>query len=213
MSEEVPGSTHSGSLLRASRMGDRAALEALLQQQLPALRAFVRLRMSPLLRAREAEEDLVQSACCDILLALDDFEYRGEEAFRGWLFTAVWNKLLNHERAARSQRRDARREIALDGQRTTGGSARSLGAVYARALTPTQVAMAGERIERLEAAFDRLPDHYREVVTLSRIAQLPRAEVAARMGRSEDSVRNLLHRALVELALLLQGATGRPRQP
>ena len=52
----------------------------------------------------------------------------------------------------------------------------------------------------LEAAFDDLPEHYREVVTLSRIAQLSRAEIARQMGRTEASVRNLLSRALIALA-------------
>lgn len=203
MAEEPHGRVpdpHSGDQLRASRAGDRTALESLLQQYLPTLRAYVRLNMSPLLRAKESADDLVQSACCDILTGLDDFEYRGEEAFRGWLYTAVWHKVLNRERAAREQKRDARREVAIDGDSTHG----TLGDVYARALTPTQEVMAKERVEQLEAAFDRLPEHYREVVTLSRIARLSRPEVARRMNRSEDSVRNLLHRALVELAHALR---------
>lgn len=191
---------HSGDLLRASRSGDLSALHALLQHHLPGLRAFVRVRMSPLLRARESAEDLVQSACCDLLTALDDFEYRGEEAFRGWLYTAVWHKVLNKERAAREQKRDARREVAIDG----GSGAAPLGEVYARTLTPTQECLAKERVERLEAAFDGLPEHYREVVALSRFAKLSRQEIAARLGRSEDSVRNLLHRGLAELARLLR---------
>jgi hypothetical protein len=55
-------------------------------------------------------------------------------------------------------------------------------------------------VRNLEAAFDELPEHYREVITLSRIAGLSRAEIAAHMGRSEASVRNLLSRALVVLA-------------
>ena len=76
----------------ASQAGDRTALEALLQQHLPALRAFARLRMSPLLRARESSQDLVQSACCALVLALDSFEYRGEEAFRGLAYKAVASK-------------------------------------------------------------------------------------------------------------------------
>lgn len=201
-----PPARHSGELLRASRAGDRDALEALLQHHLPGLRAFVRVKMSPLLRAKESAGDLVQSACCEILTALDDFEYRGEDAFRGWLYTAVWHKVLNKERAAREQKRDARREVAADGM---AGGADGLGAVYARALTPTQEVMAKERVERLEAAFDALPDHYREVVALSRIARLPRDEVARRMDRSEDSVRNLLHRALAELARRLQASRDR----
>ncbi len=189
---------HSGELLRASRAGDRAALEALLQQHLAGLRAFARLRMSPLLRARDSAEDIVQSACCEILLALEGFEYQGEEAFRAWLYTSVWNKLINKERSVRRQKRDARREVGLHGG--SDGTNASLGQLYARVFTPSQVAMADERVHQLEAAFDALPDHYREVVTLSRVAQLSRAQIAERLGRSEGSVRNLITRALVELA-------------
>jgi RNA polymerase sigma factor (sigma-70 family) len=108
----------------------------------------------------------------------------------------VWHKVLNKERAAREQKRDARREVAIDSG--------SVAEVYARTLTPTQEFLAKERVERLEAAFDRLPEHYRDVVALSRIARLSRPEIAARLGRSEDSVRNMLHRGLVELARLLR---------
>jgi len=50
--------------------------------------------------ARVSSQDLVQSACCALVLALDSFEYRGEEAFRGWLYKAVANKVLEHEREA-----------------------------------------------------------------------------------------------------------------
>ena len=188
---------HSGELWLASQAGDRTALEALLQHHLPALRAFARLRMSPLLRARESSHDLVQSACCTLVRALDSFEYRGEEAFRGWLYTAVANKVLEHEREARAQVRDARREVRVTD--TEGDVA--LSGVYAQVLSPSQQLIAAERLRALEAAFDELPDHYREVLTLSRIARMSRAAIAAQLGRTEDSVRNLLTRALAELAL------------
>lgn len=196
---------NSGELLRASRSGDRGALEALLQQHLPALRAFVRLRMSPLLRARESAGDLVQSACCDLLAALDDFEYRGEAAFRGWLYTAVFNKLREHERGLRAGKRDARRELAMP---SGSGSSPPLAEVYAQTLSPTQALLAAEQVERLEAAFDGLSEEHREVLALSRIARLKRAEIAQQMQRSEASVRSLLTRALAALAERLDGRGG-----
>lgn len=196
----------SGELLRASQAGDRAALEQLLQQHLPQLRTFVRLRMSPLLRARESSCDLVQSACCEVLEAMDDFEYRGEEAFRGWLYTAVYNKLREHERGLRAQKRDARREVT--GDPTDAPDRAQQPHVDARMLSPTQSLLAKERVQQLEAVFDDLPDQYREVLTLSRIARLSRAEIARRMGRTEASVRSLLTRALAELAYRLERARG-----
>lgn len=194
------GDRHSGDLFRASHLGDRQALEALLANHLPALRAFARLRMSPLLRARESQDDLVQSACCAVIKALPGFEYRGEEAFRGWLYTAVANKVLEHEREVRAQMRDARREVAS--QNVDGDSV--LSGVYAQVLSPSQELVAAERLRELEAAFDALPDHYREVLTLSRIARMSRTAIATQLGRSEASVRNLMTRALADLALRLE---------
>ena len=46
---------------------------------------------------------------------------------------------------------------------------------------------------------DVLPEEYRQVVTLTKLAGLSRAEVAAEMNRSEGSVRMLLHRAVAQL--------------
>ena len=66
--------------------------------------------------------------------------------------------------------------------------------------SPSGAAIGFEQFERLAAAFERLPADYAEVVLLSRVVGLTRGEVAAAMDRSEASVRNLLHRALAELA-------------
>lgn len=189
-----------GDLLRRSTAGDPAALRELVVRNLPGLRAFVRLRMSPLLRARESASDIVQSTCEDVLRELADFDWRGEEAFRGWLYTVVWNKLRNRERDVRAGRRDARREAPLDESEAVD---RQLADCYAAVLTPTEHVIAEERARQLEAAFDELPDHYREVLTLSRIARLSRAEIAAHTGQSEASVRSTLTRALAALSVVL----------
>ena len=48
-----------------------AALGALMQRHYPSVRTFVRLRMSPLLRAYESADDLVQSTCGELLRCAD----------------------------------------------------------------------------------------------------------------------------------------------
>jgi RNA polymerase sigma-70 factor (ECF subfamily) len=179
-------------LLQQARDGDREAMEALLVRWLPRLREFVHERMSPLLRAREASDDVVQSTCRELLGGLDRCEFRGEEAFRGWLFTAVLHKVQKRERDLRAQRRDPRVEQPLAETPTHGQPP-------APQPTPSQDAIAHERRARLEAAIAALPEDYREVLALARLAQLPRAEIAARLGRSEASVRSLLTRALQAL--------------
>ncbi len=184
-------------LLRASQEGDRAALAELLGRYLPRVRAFVRLRMGPLLRARESGSDLVQSVCQDLFSA-HGVAFADEAALRAWLYAAALNKLRNHERHFRAQKRDGARDEPL----ATSGSS-DLESCYASVLTPSRVAMARERLARLELAFDALPEHYREVVTLAKVAGLTYDQIASATGRTSDSVRNILARALNKLALLL----------
>jgi RNA polymerase sigma-70 factor (ECF subfamily) len=202
MESPPPRTTESSPrLLRASQEGDREALAELLRRHLPGVRAFVRLRMGPLLRARESGSDLVQSVCADLFSARG-VAFADEPAFRGWLYAAALHKLRNHERHFLAQKRDAGREQPLV---TGSGSAADgdLEQCYATVLSPSRVAIARERIARLEQAFDDLPEHYREVVTLARVAGLTYEQIAEATGRTADSVRNVLARALNRLAELL----------
>ena len=63
--------------------------------------------------------------------------------------------------------------------------------------------MAREHLELVERALDRLPAHYREVIVLARIVELPHSEIAVRLGKSVDAVRQTLVRALMKLGELV----------
>ena len=60
--------------------------------------------------------------------------------------------------------------------------------------------MAQEQADRVEAALERIPEDYREVIVLSRYAGLSHAEIGEEMGRSQVAIRSLLSRALAQLA-------------
>lgn len=188
---------------RAAR-GDPLAVERLLERHLPALHAFVRAHMGMKLRERESTADLVQSVCRELLTHQQRFRHPDEGAFQSWLFTTARRKIANH---ARDQARDKR---ATD--REVGGLSESaiaqLGAAYARISSPSGRAMRAEEIAQLEAAMDALPDEHREVITLAHLAGLSRAQIGVEMGKSEEAVRALLHRAMARLATLLDPAAG-----
>ncbi len=187
-------------LVEAAARGDAKAVEQLIAGHLPGLRAYLRLRAGAMLRARESASDLVQSVCRDVLQNLGQFRYPGEAAFRAWLYATALRKVADRAEYWQAQKRDAARDVPLE------GSDEALLAVYRTSFaSPSAHAMGREAMQRLEAAFDRLPDDYREVIVLSRICGLSRAEVAQSMQRSEASVRNLLSRALAELAEHLEG--------
>ncbi len=176
----------------ASR-GDRAALEELLSRYLPELRAFVRLHMGPLAQL-EQSGDVVQSVCRVVLEDLGAFDYRGEAAFRSWLFRACANRIRDHQRHHLRDRRDARRAVALSD---------SVVEHVDRMQTPSGDLMRREDLCRLEAALDRLPDDYRRAITLHHFLGLSHKEIAEELGRGEGASRMLLHRALARLGLEL----------
>lgn len=178
--------------------GDRVAIEALLQRHLSGLRAYVRLQAGPAVRARESCSDLVQSVCREVLGDLDGFEYRGEAAFKAWLYQAALHKVIDRNRHWHQQRRDVAREVDL-----TDGPDAALAAAYRSVATPSRAAIAREDLERVEAAFDRMPDDYREVLVRSRVLGMSHREIAADIGRTEAATRQLLSRALARLTTLL----------
>ncbi|MBK8979279.1 MAG: sigma-70 family RNA polymerase sigma factor [Planctomycetes bacterium] len=189
-------------LVEAASRGEPPAIDALLAQHLPRLRAYVRLRMGPGLRMREGSMDVVQSVCRELIEHLDGFRYEGEQEFLGWLFTTALNKLREKQRFHHREKRSPGREASLD-----VADAEDLVAL-AHWLTPSRDAAGRERLQRLEAAFAALPDDYREVIGLARIAGLSHREIGARTGRTEAASRKLLGRALVRLGELL-GENGR----
>ena len=179
--------------------GDPVAVEDLLQRHLSGLRAFVRLRMGPELRAKESASDLVQSACREVLTNLENFRYRSDKQFRCWLFTTALRKVKNKVQYYRAARRDVRREDARQGP----DNLESLANIYAQVSTPSQGLALRERVEQLEKAFAEMSEAHREVITLAKVVGLSHREIAAAMGRTESATRVLLFRALAELGYSL----------
>jgi RNA polymerase sigma-70 factor (ECF subfamily) len=175
------------SICSATR-GDPVAIEDVLRAYLPRLQRFVHLRLGAQLRAREGTLDIVQSTVRE-LLAQPAFEWRGEIEFRAWLFQAALHKILEKQRFHGAAKRAMDREVHVQ-------SSTAVGEAVADLDSPSRIAMAAEDLKRIEAAIDRLTEPQREVLTLARIVGLPHAVIAARLGKSEVAVRQLLVRAM-----------------
>lgn len=178
--------------------GDPAAVAELIGQHVPQLMAYVRMRAGEALRARESIADLVQSACREALADLGSFQYRGEAQFRAWLFTHALHKMQNRARDHRAQRRDMRREQAIDGDP-------GLEHAFATLCTPTRELMGREALAAFERAFAELPEEQRDAVLLRRVLGLDYAEIGRKLDKSEGAVRNLVYRGVARLAELTRG--------
>jgi RNA polymerase sigma-70 factor, ECF subfamily len=187
----------------AARAGSRQEIDRLLARHLPGLTAFVRLRLGPVIRSNESCADIVQSACREVLVHADRFQFGGDSNFRNWLYTTALRKITDRKRYWLAEKRRAPRDART--AKEPGASEDQVTDCYRSAFTsPSQAAMKREDIDALERAFDRLSAEDREVVVLARIVGMTAAEIAREKNQTVGSVRTRLSRAMARLAVLMR---------
>jgi RNA polymerase sigma-70 factor (ECF subfamily) len=193
-------------LLLQAQAGDVPALGQLLEKYQSYLTLLARLQIGRRLQGKVDPADLVQDT---FLNAHRDFaKFRGgtEAAWLGWLREILACNLAHLiRRYLGTQRRDVRLEREL--KQDLNHSSQVLGqSLMTPQSSPSQSASRREQAVLLADALEKLPEDYREVIILSHLESLSFSEVALRMGRSVDSVKNLWARALARLRRAL-GAT------
>ncbi|MGC8633056.1 MAG: RNA polymerase sigma factor [Candidatus Limnocylindrales bacterium] len=141
-----------------------------------------------------AAEDLTEQVFLQALAALPHFREQprpdGASSFRAWLFQIARNLVRNERRFSR---RHPAAPIEMAALEMTGAD------------DPAVWAAQRDEAARAWAAVARLPDDRRTAVVLRFVDEMPVAEIAGVLGRSEGAVRVLLHRALRSVAAELRG--------
>lgn len=184
--------------LRATS-GDAVAVEELLERHLPGLRSYVRRNVSPGVLAKESSEDLVQSVCREVLQNVGEFEYRGEAAFRSWLYQAALRKLIDRHRYYTAEKRDPGREAGGVVSTELSTDAASL-LVASLTGSPSGEVIMKEEVQRLEHAFARLAETDRRIIHLVYVLGRSHADVARELACTEVASRKQLSRALARLS-------------
>jgi RNA polymerase sigma-70 factor, ECF subfamily len=187
-------------LLSLARAGSGPALSRLLDRYRNSLKVQAQLQVGRRLRAKLDFEDLMQELSLEAHRDIARFRGRSEGEFVSWLrkvFATILSNQVRHYFGTR--RRDLRRERPI----AIGADDTSRAATDRRLVSPnsspSQQAARSERAEILAEALETLPAAYRMVIVLRNIEGLSFAEVADRMGRTEDSVKNIWLRALGRL--------------
>lgn len=168
--------------------GEDSAAERVFRDYEPLLRAMVRKRLNPSLRSKFDSMDVVQSVWVDLLenYRSEGWQFTDREHLRAFLARVTYNHFFTHCR---------RNGPALDHEQP-------MPAVESPALPvseqprPSQVAQAGELWNTL---VDFCAPAHREILSLKRQG-LPLAEIAARTGLHEGSVRRILYELARRLA-------------
>ena len=200
---ESPNPTET--LLATAKTGDARALGELLARYNSYLTLLVRVQLSRRIQAKADPADLVQDTFLEAHRHFDRFRGTTEPELTAWLRQILGSRLANVIRHyVGTKGRDVRMETDL--QAELDESSRFLDAgLIAGESSPSQQASHRETALLLAEALDRLPDDYREAIVLRQIEGLPFAEVATRMGRSEDSVQKLWIRGLSRLRKETEG--------
>jgi RNA polymerase sigma-70 factor (ECF subfamily) len=190
-------------LIELARGGTADALGRFLDRYGNYLGLLARVQVGRRLQGKIDPADLVQETFLEAHRHFPVFRGQSEPEVAAWLrqiMAGVLSNLLR--RYFGTQGRDVRLERELAGELDRSSQALD-GGFADPGPTPSKLAVGRERAVLLADALGRLPDDYREVIILRNLEELPFAEVAKRMRRSEDAVQKLWVRALARLRAAL----------
>jgi RNA polymerase sigma-70 factor (ECF subfamily) len=175
-------------LLENLAKGESEAAERVFRDYEPFLRAMVRKRLTPMLRAKFDSMDVVQSVWADVLEGYrnEGWKFNDQSHLRAFLARVTYNHFATLCR---------RNRAALEHEHVVGQDEWP-GEPAVRQPRPSQVAQADELWTTL---MDLCPPAHRQVLELKGQG-VPLVEIAERTGFHESSVRRILYDLAKRLA-------------
>ncbi len=164
-------------LITRAQSGEVEAFGQLYERYLDRIFRYIRSRVGQ----ERIAEDITEMVFLRSFESLDTYEERGH-LFSAYLYQVARNLLVDHYR----QSEDHIPLQRIENQESSAANSE-------------QSAIEMERIEVLKEALNELPEEYQEVIRLRVLMQLPTAEAAEWLDRSDGAVRVLLHRAMKAL--------------
>lgn len=165
-----------------AREGDADALRFLYLRYADSVYGYV----CSILRDEHEAEDVTQHVFAKLPKALARYEPR-VAPFSAWILRVAYNAAIDHTRR--------RRPVPVEEVRSTDLADDVSGR---------------ERFAELRLALDELPPEQRDVIVLRFLIGLSPGETAERMGRSENAVHGLQHRARRRLRTEMRRVQGTP---
>lgn len=183
--------------------GSSAARDELCQRYLDRVYSAVRLRLGARLREKVQSCDIVQDVMLDVVKGAEVFECRSEGKFLNYVNRAVENRIRDEADHWQAQKRDMKKEVAIEGARSPQNSTPLDMPAAHDTPTPSLVAIRQEELATLERAMDLLgqqSEEYRDLIIAVQIEGQTYVEIAEELGKSPDAIRMQTKRAQVELA-------------
>lgn len=212
MGEAAVTALQDGDLLARLRTGDEDAFMELVDRYGPLM---LRIALSHV-SSRAVAEEVVQEAWLGVLKSLGRFE--GRSSLKTWILRIVANQART--RGARERRSVPLSALAGEDGEPAVDPARfrpSDDPLYPGGWTlpphswaglPEERLLAGETLQLVREAIERLPPRQQEVILLRDVVGWEAAEVCDALGVSEGNERVLLHRARSKVRSRLEAYLG-----
>ena len=169
-------------LVRRAQEQDGEAFAELYERYFDKIYRYIVLRMGD----RTEAEDITQQVFLKALQSLSSFRWRNV-SFGAWLYRIAHNQVVDHLR--RKQRRPS---VPVEDVELVADD------------DPQREAERGQEKGMMLKAIGRLTLAQQQVISLRFTSDLPLAEVARIMGRSQGAIKALQHSAIVALRRIMK---------
>ncbi len=168
-------------LVRRAQHRDQEAFAQLYEEHFDKIYRYVTLKIG-----NETEaEDMTQQVFLNALRSISSFKWKGIP-FAAWLFRIAHNQIVDYYRSKK------RTTVPLDESLASNNN------------NPQLIVEQKLDVEQLTLATKQLTEAQREVILLRFAGELPIAQVAKTMGKSQGAVKALQHSAIVALRKTLR---------
>ena len=168
-------------LVERARHRDQEAFAQLYEKHFDKIYRYVRLKIG-----NETEaEDMTQQVFLNALQSISSFKWKGVP-FSAWLFRIAHNQVVDYFRKTKSTAVPLDESLAKDDN------------------NPQLIVEQKLDIEQLLLATKQLTEAQREVISLRFAGELPIAQVAKAMDKSQGAVKALQHSGIIALRKILQ---------
>ena len=186
--------------LEAARAGDPSALFRAADELRPYLRAVAHAVLRGRLGGKVDASDVVQQGLLSSMERIEQFRGESPEEWQRWLVAIVRNEARNLLRYWHQDKRRVAVEDAVAGSRAIGtpdgGASERL---PGSGPSPSRRVAVRQEAAHMLSIVDTMPAEQRRILTLRHFEGLSHVEIAERLGKSPDAIRQAWVRALRSL--------------
>lgn len=189
--------TSSHGMVNRVQQGDQDAFSRLFEKYRAPLAVIIYYQMGANTRRDADVDDILQETLLRAFRDIGQFQYRSPGSFLRWLARIAGHVIADLGRSQNRHKR-AGEHVRFRSDTNPGG------AEPVESATPSRIFAENESLAVFIEKLNLLPEEYRRVILLAKVEELTTGEIAQQLGKSNEAIALLLHRAIKRFRSLVQ---------